>query len=48
MGYKVGPTVTKKVGKGYVTMKTITDPKGHTALATTDEVKDLVYGNQSQ
>jgi hypothetical protein len=47
LGYKVGPTVTKKVGKGWVTMTTITDSKGHSALATADEVKDLVYGNQS-
>ena len=47
LGYKVGPTVTKKVGKGWVSMVTLTDSKGHSALATTDEVKDLVYSNQS-
>jgi hypothetical protein len=47
LGYKVGPTVTKKVGKGWVSMVTLTDSKGHSALATADEVKDLVYGNQS-
>ena len=46
MGYKPGPSVTKKVGKGYVTMKTVTDATGHTTTITTDEVKDLVYGNQ--
>ena len=46
MGYKVGKSQTKKVGKGYVTMVEVTDSSGHTANLTTDEVKDLVYDNR--
>jgi len=46
MGYKVGKSQTKKVGKGYVTMVQVTDSSGHTANLTTDEVKDLVYDNR--
>jgi HK97 family phage prohead protease len=45
LGYKVGKSQTKKVGKGWVTMVEVTDSSGHTANLTADEVKDLVYDN---
>jgi HK97 family phage prohead protease len=46
LGYKVGKSETKKVGKGWVTMVNVTDGSGHTAKLTADEVKDLVYDNK--
>ena len=46
LGYKLGKTQAKKVGKGWVTVSEVTDDTGHTATLTTDEVKDLVYKNK--
>jgi HK97 family phage portal protein len=46
LGYKVGKGATKKVGKGWVTVFSVTDSTGHKATLTADEIKGLAYDNQ--